>query len=304
MRQKQTLWMATLCGVLTTLSACSATDSPTAPRANPDLPTASAAALSIPGLAAYYPMDGTMAEGSNAALDGTQTTGVTPTTDRFGIPAMALQFDGVDGFVTVPGSTTNNRVAGTINVWLNRVPFATPEKCGRPDLAGPNPFTCQHYIFAKEGGPNMRAQFGGSPVDQFYFQLNGESALWTPGSLTFDGWHMYTFVWSASQKQIYLDGSLVASTANTLVSPADGTLYLGHNSTTSLGYRERYEGAMDDLRIYDRALTASEILSLKSESTDPTSDEDCMNGGWAAYGFKNQGQCIRYLRTGLDSRVS
>jgi hypothetical protein len=36
--------------------------------------------------------------------------------------------------------------------------------------------------------------------------------------------------------------------------------------------------------------------------TDPASKEDCMNGGWEAMGFANQGQCIRYVNTGVDSR--
>lgn len=29
---------------------------------------------------------------------------------------------------------------------------------------------------------------------------------------------------------------------------------------------------------------------------------DCMDGQWEGYGFKNQGQCIRYIETGKDSR--
>ena len=30
--------------------------------------------------------------------------------------------------------------------------------------------------------------------------------------------------------------------------------------------------------------------------------DDCMQGGWEAFGFRNQGQCIRYVNTGQDSR--
>ena len=30
----------------------------------------------------------------------------------------------------------------------------------------------------------------------------------------------------------------------------------------------------------------------------PTSKAQCMNGGFAAFGFKNQGQCIRFVNTG------
>jgi hypothetical protein len=35
---------------------------------------------------------------------------------------------------------------------------------------------------------------------------------------------------------------------------------------------------------------------------DPASTDDCKKGGWADYGFANQGQCIRFMNTGKDSR--
>lgn len=34
---------------------------------------------------------------------------------------------------------------------------------------------------------------------------------------------------------------------------------------------------------------------------DPSKDQ-CKNGGWVLFGFKNQGQCVRYVETGKDSR--
>jgi hypothetical protein len=30
----------------------------------------------------------------------------------------------------------------------------------------------------------------------------------------------------------------------------------------------------------------------------PTSKEQCMNGGYLNFGFKNQGQCIKFVNTG------
>ena len=37
-------------------------------------------------------------------------------------------------------------------------------------------------------------------------------------------------------------------------------------------------------------------------SDDPATIEDCKNGGYADYNFRNQGQCVRYINTGKDSR--
>ena len=36
---------------------------------------------------------------------------------------------------------------------------------------------------------------------------------------------------------------------------------------------------------------------------DPVSHEECMKGGWSSFNFKNQGQCIRFVETSLDSRL-
>ncbi len=37
-------------------------------------------------------------------------------------------------------------------------------------------------------------------------------------------------------------------------------------------------------------------------STNPANKGECMKGGWQAFGFKNQGQCVRMVETGKDSR--
>ncbi len=35
---------------------------------------------------------------------------------------------------------------------------------------------------------------------------------------------------------------------------------------------------------------------------DPATRDDCKQGGWETFGFANQGQCIRFVNTGKDSR--
>jgi hypothetical protein len=38
------------------------------------------------------------------------------------------------------------------------------------------------------------------------------------------------------------------------------------------------------------------------EINDPQNKKECMKGGWEEFGFRNQGQCIRFVNTGQDSR--
>lgn len=37
-------------------------------------------------------------------------------------------------------------------------------------------------------------------------------------------------------------------------------------------------------------------------AADPENADDCKNGGWDGFGFRNQGQCIKFVNTGKDSR--
>jgi hypothetical protein len=39
-----------------------------------------------------------------------------------------------------------------------------------------------------------------------------------------------------------------------------------------------------------------------SFQADPATKDECKNGGWVTFGFENQGQCVRFIETGKDSR--
>ncbi len=44
------------------------------------------------------------------------------------------------------------------------------------------------------------------------------------------------------------------------------------------------------------------VVDTPEEPTNPTTKEECKKGGWEDFGFKNQGQCVRFVETGKDSR--
>ena len=43
-------------------------------------------------------------------------------------------------------------------------------------------------------------------------------------------------------------------------------------------------------------------LNISPAAADPQNKDQCKDGGWESYGFANQGQCVRYVQTGKDSR--
>jgi hypothetical protein len=81
--------------------------------------------------------------------------------------------------------------------------------------------------------------------------------------LTDKVWHQVALTWSAAFIDLYIDGSLVGSKASPGVRPSD----LGATSPNWLG-RTLDDGfialyaEMDDLRIYNRSMTAGEIAQL------------------------------------------
>jgi len=187
----------------------------------------------------------------------------------FGGPAWAagydgggLKLDGVDDYVSLPiGSLIGSLRSSTFATWVNfsnaggawqRVfdfgsgttinMFLTP----RTDTAGPMRFSITI------GG-------GGAAEEQ----------ATAPGTLP-SGWHHVAVTMNAAARTntLYLDGAVVATnTAATLTPSSLGNTtnnWLGRSQYTADGY---FNGALDDFRIYDYALSPDEVV--KTMRGDP-----------------------------------
>ena len=45
------------------------------------------------------------------------------------------------------------------------------------------------------------------------------------------------------------------------------------------------------------------VVYLGGGASDPADKDACKLGGWEAFGFSNQGQCVRFVETGKDGRL-
>jgi hypothetical protein len=82
-------------------------------------------------------------------------------------------------------------------------------------------------------------------------------------SIITDGqWHHVGFAWDGSYRILYVDGIEVArdTAAQNLLKSADGGLYIGAGKNLDPG--TFFSGLIDDVRIYNTALTAEEIEQL------------------------------------------
>ncbi len=74
------------------------------------------------------------------------------------------------------------------------------------------------------------------------------------------------------------------------------SLNVGDTSTSDIGL----DGYLDNVVVnLDSGTTVYDFEPVPAQAT---TKNDCMKGGFAAFGFKNQGQCIRFVETGKDSR--
>jgi len=80
---------------------------------------------------------------------------------------------------------------------------------------------------------------------------------------TWNSWHHYAFVFSGSTAKLYIDGVPAGSTLTyaTQSTASNDKFVIGDYSTTGSG-NSSYQGVLDDLRIYSRALSVGEIAQI------------------------------------------
>jgi DNA-binding beta-propeller fold protein YncE/4-amino-4-deoxy-L-arabinose transferase-like glycosyltransferase len=118
----------------------------------------------------------------------------------------------------------------------------------------------------KDGTRYGFERWQGGDKDSINFEYN--SGQWNHIAFTYDG----------VQMKGYLNGELVAGPAESTMSipPTFNSLVIGARSDA---VRDFYQGALDDIRIYDRALNNEEVADL-AQITDPAQLPD---GGLVAY---------------------
>ena len=92
------------------------------------------------------------------------------------------------------------------------------------------------------------------PVGQVY--LGGEQNAVGTASLALNAWTHLAVTYDGSNLRLYVNGTLVRTTAMSgSMAASTGVLRLGGNSV----WGEWFSGLMDDVRIYNRALSTAEV---------------------------------------------
>jgi len=200
------------------------------------------------GLVAYYPFNGNANDESGNGNNGT-VYGATLTTDRFGNKNSAYNFDGAFDYIKMQIPASGGSFS--ISYWIN-FEFQ-PSREWILTLGVPYSEGGFHFLLNKNGV----TQFGFYNSGQNSFDMTSNK-VWT---------HIVTiYDQHASTISTYINSAFTkADTASGSISNSD--LYIGKPQGGWSG-ESYYKGIFDDLRIYNRVLSESEIKQLYNEGTN------------------------------------
>jgi hypothetical protein len=201
-------------------------------------------------LVAYYPFNGNPNDESGNGHNGVDSS-ATLTTDRFGNANKAYSFDGVSNYIQVNGFPILDNTF-TYSAWI---------KVTRPSGVDIN---------------NNFGNFGtsGTGVETWGMSYNVTTQrLWISDHLNGayayvtvlgNNWRYVVVKYNGTTRSLYLDGTLVASQNITTPIPSLPTDFLRIGSHTD-HVAQQFMGSIDDIRIYNRALSDAEIQALYHE---------------------------------------
>lgn len=212
------------------------------------------------GLIAHYPLSGNADDASGYDNNGT-IYGATPTTDRFGNPNSAYSFDGVDDYIAIPNDATQQITTNqiTVSAWIKLnadVGNTQARTICKQALVPHNDLAWGLEIFG--------AGYGGSTGNQINFHDSNGSTWYNCLSSThlnpFQLYHV-AVTDNAGLITVYIDGreDYSSSSGFGIPSSIDAPIHIG---VTNPPNRYFFNGTIDDIRIYDRALSGSEIHQL------------------------------------------
>ena len=218
--------------------------------------------VSNTGLVGYYPFNGNAKDESGSLNHGT-ASGATLGVDRFGYSNTAYGFNGTSNSINT-SLTQNNVSSYSISAWV---------KTDLIQAAGNSAPVIQTRGPIGQGGKSVSLGYDKS-LGKWFIAMDADYII-VGTSLTMNNtnqWMHITGTWSGtagsvispSQFKLYVNGVLQTTTAygsnSTIVAPISGF------GTSKIGYSEAwngyFQGQIDNIRIYNRALSNTEVLGV------------------------------------------
>ncbi|NOU17000.1 MAG: T9SS type A sorting domain-containing protein [Bacteroidales bacterium] len=216
--------------------------------------------FTIDGLVAYYPFNGNANDESGNGNNGT-VNGATLSTDRFGNANKSYSFDGVNNYISIPYFSNLNITNDlTVETWINpfRVDINDQFIVSRCNPSIGNGWSLE----LKNSSLKLQARIGGV----------WDLPIQTPqGAIMASIWQHIAMTYNGSKVKIYINGALNTTyDVSGTISSDNSDLFFGR--AQNAGWY--YNGDIDDLHIYNRALNDQEIQALYNEQLPTVTDID------------------------------
>ena len=204
------------------------------------------------GLIAYYPFNGNANDESGNGNDGNEFGGIAYNNGKIGLGAL---FDGIDSYIEIPYQSELSLNEWTFSLWVK--PLTMPENrvfliCQEQSN------THYNYSLPLYNNNTIRSQYetATSGLDHTIY-VNGIEA---------GKWHYITATRSsAGEHKIYLNAVMQDSgTWNDSPAQYNTVVSMGRDFLTS-DSQEYLNGYLDEVRIYNRALSESEIQQFYNQ---------------------------------------
>ena len=204
------------------------------------------------GLDAGYGFAGNADDVSGNGHNGTEFGGITSSNYVSGRVGQALQFDGQGEYVAT-GTLTD-----TWNQW-------TIAFFAKPDSLPPASTHAQIIVERERVGPFQEIEIGTYFTGKFFFAADSATAALTfsDGDVLLNEWQHVAVSYDGTEQRVYVDGSLDSffAQSNAHVNVNEPLLIGRHVNPNGPAF---FSGTLDELYVYDRALSASEVLTLAS----------------------------------------
>jgi hypothetical protein len=208
------------------------------------------------GLVGWWPFNGNANDESGNGLNGVPS-GTNLTTDRFGNINQAYSFDGIDDYIQI--SNYSDTLLGlSVSLWFNQTSSGHFIDFGNEILGGNNSFANRFDL----------NDFGNIGQVTFSFDYNYGTTV--PQNYISNGWNHLVATWNGSTMKVIINNNLIAvgtSTVNEIRILQNDIKKFGSRYQNLMSNQQNFGGNMDDIGIWNRALTQQEITALYQAQT-------------------------------------